>query len=173
MENLIYRCILTAGGALWAAIEPQLHFVLICLFAMLLDCLSAWHLNRRVRRRYGAKVADGKFKSASFGKVFVNIIKVMSMLCLAGLLQRYVFEDLPIRLSNIVAGAVCFWQIWSILENESSCNNAKWAKIAQRIMIDKTERHFNIDLSELKEAHDRASQQDTENTKEADKETNN
>lgn len=38
-----------------------------------------------------------------------------------------------------------------MLENESSCNDAKWAKIAQRIMVDKTERHFDIDLHELKE----------------------
>jgi hypothetical protein len=62
-----------------------------------------------------------------------------------------VVQVLPIKLTNIVAGAVCFWQVWSMLENESSCNNARWAKIAQRILVDKTERHFDIDLRELKE----------------------
>lgn len=138
-------------GAFWSAVEPQLHFVLICMLAMLLDCFSAFLLNRRIKKKYGEKVADGRFKSASFAKVFVSMTKVFGMLVLAGLIQRYVFEDLPIRLPNVVAGAVCFWQIWSILENESSCNDARWAKIAQRIMIDKAERHFNIDLKELKD----------------------
>jgi len=37
-----------------------------------------------------------------------------------------------------------------MLENESSCNDARWADVAQRIMVDKTERHFDIDLHELK-----------------------
>lgn len=56
---------------------------------------------------------------------------------------------LPIDLTKIAAGAICFWQLWSILENESSCNGAKWAKVMQKILVDKTERHFDIDLSEL------------------------
>ena len=161
MREIVAKYSWAILGAVWSAIEPQLHFVIICLIAMLMDCVSAWHLNYRVRKRYGNKAADGKFKSASFGKVFVNIIKVMAMLVLAGLLQKHVFEDLPIRLSNIIAGAVCFWQIWSILENESSCNDAKWAKIAQRIMIDKTARHFNIDLHELKEKKRKPEKKDT------------
>lgn len=85
------------------------------------------------------------------GRVFVTLIKVYALTVLAFLIETYIFEGLPVKLANIVAGAVCFRQVWSMLENESSCNDAKWAKIAQRILVDKTERHFEIDLSELKE----------------------
>ena len=85
------------------------------------------------------------------GRVFVTLIKVYALTILAYLVQTFILEGLPIKLANIVAAAVCFWQFWSMLENESSCNDAKWAKIAQRILVDKTERHFDIDLSELKE----------------------
>ena len=74
-----------------------------------------------------------------------------SVTVLAYLMETYIFEGLPVKLTNVVAGAVCFWQFWSMLENESSCNDAKWAKIAQRILVDKTARHFDIDLDELKE----------------------
>lgn len=52
-------------------------------------------------------------------------------------------------LANIAAGAFCMVQVISILENESSCNDAKWGKVLQKILIDKTKRHLDIDLSYL------------------------
>jgi hypothetical protein len=63
--------------------------------------------------------------------------------------------DVP--LSYIVAGIICFEQAWSILENESSCRGEKegmfW-RLLQKIMIDKTERHFDVNLDELKNKDD-------------------
>lgn len=137
-------------GALVAMLQPTVPFIIICTIAILFDCYTAWSLSRRVKKKYpGAN--DGKFKSRYAGRVFVTLIKVYALTILAYLVQTFILEGLPIKLANIVAAAVCFWQVWSMLENESSCNDAKWAKIAQRILVDKTERHFDIDLSELKE----------------------
>ena len=137
-------------GALVAMLQPTVPFIIICTIAILFDCYPAWSLSRRVKKKYpGAN--DGKFKSRYAGRVFVTLIKVYALTILAYLVQTFILEGLPIKLANIVAAAVCFWQVWSMLENESSCNDAKWAKIAQRILVDKTERHFDIDLSELKE----------------------
>lgn len=137
-------------GALVALLQPTVPFIIICTIAILFDCYTAWSLSRRVKKKYpGAN--DGKFKSRYAGRVFVTLIKVYALTILAYLVQTFILEGLPIKLANIVAAAVCFWQVWSMLENESSCNDAKWAKIAQRILVDKTERHFDIDLSELKE----------------------
>ena len=79
----------------------------------------------------------------------MTLIKIYVLIILAFLIETYIFEGLHIRLANITAGAVCFWQTWSILENESSCSDEKWAKILQKILVDKTERHFDVDLSEL------------------------
>lgn len=137
-------------GAIWAVVEPQIPFMLICTLAVLMDCYTAWQLGRRVRKKYPDK-ADGKFKSEHAGRVFVTLLKIYSLIILAAFIQRYIFEDMPIRLTNIVSGAICFWQIWSMLENESSCNNSRWAKVLQRIMVDKTERHFDVDLHEFKD----------------------
>lgn len=137
-------------GALVSLLQPTVPFIFICTIAILFDCYTAWSLSRRVKKKYpGAN--DGKFKSRDAGRVFVTLIKVYALTILAYLVQTFILEGLPIKLANIVAAAVCFWQVWSMLENESSCNDAKWAKIAQRILVDKTERHFDIDLSELKE----------------------
>lgn len=147
--NELSRWFFTIAGALIAFLHPTFPFILVCTFAVLGDVYTAWSLSRRVKRLYpGAN--DGKFKSCYAGKVFETLIKVYLLIILAYLIETFIFEGLPIRLANIAAGAVCFWQVWSILENESSCNNAKWAKVAQSVMVDKTERHFDLDLSELK-----------------------
>ena len=137
-------------GACVAMIRPTFPFILVCTLAVLADCYTAWSLSRRVKKRFpGAN--DGKFKSNYAGRVFITLIKVYSLTILVHLIDAMVFPEIAFHLPQVVAGAVCFWQIWSMLENESSCNDAKWAKIAQRIMVDKTERHFDIDLHELKE----------------------
>ena len=149
-------------GVLWAIVEPETPFLLICTLAVLFDAFTAWSLSRRVKKKFPA-ANDGKFKSSYFGRVVVTLIKVYALIILVALIETYILEELPVKLDNIVAGAVCFWQIWSMLENESSCNDAKWAKIAQRIMVDKTERHFDIDLQELKH--------EPESTKMADSQT--
>ena len=140
------RYLLSLMGIVLAFLEPTAPFIFICTLAVLFDCYT-------VKKKYpGAN--DGKFKSNYAGRVFGTLIKVYALTILAYLVQIHVLEGLPIKLPNIVAAAVCFWQVWSMLENESSCNDAKWAKIAQRILVDKTERHFEIDLSELKEKKD-------------------
>lgn len=146
---IVGKYIIGLIGAVCAFLEPTAPFILICTLAVLCDCYTAWALSRRVKNKYpGAN--DGKFKSNYAGRVFLTLLKVYTLTVLVFLIENFIFEGLPVKLANIVAGAVCFWQIWSMLENESSCNNAKWAKIAQRILVDKTERHFDIDLSELK-----------------------
>ena len=148
--TLVGKYIVGMLGAMCAFLEPTVPFILICTLAVLCDCYTAWSLSHRVKKKYpGAN--DGKFKSNYAGRVFITLLKVYALTVLVFLIENYIFEGLPVKLANVVAGAVCFWQIWSMLENESSCNDAKWAKIAQRILVDKTERHFDIDLHELKE----------------------
>lgn len=148
--SLVGKHIMGVMGACVAMIRPTYPFILVCTLAVLADCYTAWSLSRRVKKRFpGAN--DGKFKSNYAGRVFITLIKVYSLTLLVHLIDAMVFPEIALHLPQVVAGAVCFWQIWSMLENESSCNDAKWAKIAQRIMVDKTERHFDIDLHELKE----------------------
>lgn len=143
------RCLFGLVGAVFALIEPTLPFIIICTLAVLGDAYTAWSLNKRASKKFPDK-ADGKFRSERFSKVFGTLIKIYLLIILVYHIDSIIFEDLSVKLANIVAGAICFWQIWSMLENEASCNNAKWAKFAQRILVDKTERHFNIDLHELK-----------------------
>lgn len=141
-------------GAIFAFLEPTGPFILICTLAVLLDCYTAWALSRRVKKKFPG-ASDGKFKSNYAGRVFITLIKIYALTILAFLIETYIFEGLPVKMANIVAGAFCFYQVWSMLENESSCNDSNWARIAQRILVDKTERHFDIDLCELKKGKEK------------------
>ena len=148
----MFRPLFTLLGALFALIEPTLPYMFVCTLAIFYDCYTAWQLDRRVRVKYGnsAPKNTGKFKSSHFGRVIITLIKVYALIILAYFIQMYITVGTPIDMTKVVAGAVCFWQFWSILENESSCNDATWARVAQKVLVDKTERHLGIDLSLLK-----------------------
>ena len=149
--NEILRWIFTAFGAILAALEPTLPYLLICTLIIIADCYTAWSLSRRARKAHPDKVSEEgrKFKSSKVEKVLVTLLKAYALIIMAFLIQTHITNELPIDLTKVAAGAICFWQLWSILENESSCNGARWAKVLQKILVDKTSRHFDIDLSEL------------------------
>ena len=146
------RALFTLAGAASAAVEPTLPYIAICTAMVLADCLTAWSLSRRVRRAHPDRASGDarKFKSHNFGRVVVTLLKTYALIVMAFLIQRHITDGIPVDLAKVAAGAVCFWQLWSILENESSCNGARWARVLQRVLVDKTSRHFDIDLEELK-----------------------
>ena len=51
-----------------------------------------------------------------------------------------------LHLANYLAAIYCAVQFVSILENESTCNGAAWARVVQKIVADKTDRHFDFNL---------------------------
>lgn len=155
MHNAIIPYAKTAVGVIGgiaAYFEPAIPFGIICTVAVLFDCLSAYMLCRRVHRRHLGRQASAAayFTSAKMKNVFATLLRIYSLIVLAFLVDAYIFTFVDMYLANIVAGAFCFCQIWSILENESSENDATWAKLLQKIMIDKASRHLDIDLSDLR-----------------------
>ena len=142
---------LAAGvGILWCWIEPTISFVLICAFAVLIDCLTAWRLNRRIRKKYSKEVADGKLKSSHMSKMISDLIIVFLCIILAYNVDISLLAHWNgIHLANYVAAIFCLTQIVSILENESSCNGSTWAIVLQKVLADKTSRHLEIDITEF------------------------
>ncbi|MDR2913434.1 MAG: hypothetical protein LBV74_01130 [Tannerella sp.] len=156
MEKFIKLIGCMSFGVISAAFKAVYPLVILSLLFVIADCISAWRLSRRVKKHQctnaaGTKSASGKFKSRALGRtVFELIIIIPTGLMLAYWTQEYLLTGLGVPLTKIFAGIVIFWQLWSILENESSCSHAKWARLLQKILIDKTERHLDIDLSDLK-----------------------
>jgi len=154
---------ITVGGCvgfLIKELKPTFPLMIIVIIFILYDTWTAYQLNKRASEQYPDKVLkeNAKFRSFSFAKVIRSTIpKRLIVIILAYLVEHWVFVYMDVPLSYIVAGIISFEQAWSILENESSCRSEKdgmfW-RMLQKIMIDKTERHFDVNLDELKDKID-------------------
>lgn len=144
-------------GWIVAEFRPTFPLIVVMVCFVLYDAYTAYKLDRRVHEKYPdrAKRHEAKFTSFAFGKVVRDTIpKRLMLILLSYLVEHWVCLHVEIPLSYIVTGVICFEQAWSILENESSCRpepERKFWKLLQKIMIDKTARHFDVDLGELKE----------------------
>lgn len=163
---------ITVGGYVGLLInefKPTFPLMIVVIIFILYDTWTAYQLNKRASEQYPDKVLkeNAKFKSFSFAKVIRSTIpKRLILIILAYLVEHWVFVHMDVPLSYIVAGIICFEQAWSILENESSCRGEKegmfW-RLLQKIMIDKTERHFDVNLDELKDNQNSTNKQIDEN----------
>lgn len=137
-------------GLAWAWIQPTLPFLWICAFAVFVDCVTAWRLNRRIRKRYTKEVADGKLKSNNMFKMLPDLGIIFLCVILAHHIDVDILPHLGgLHMSNYMAAIFCLIQFVSILENESSCNGSTWAIVMQKVLADKTSRHIDISTSDF------------------------
>lgn len=137
----------TTAGELMLIVQPLWAFVAVCFLAILIDCWSAYKLSIRVKRKYGK--SKGKFQSFHAKKVFNTMAFILKMLLLVFMLDKIILSPEHFYFSKFLTGAFCGLQIWSILENASSESENKWMKPLQKILVNKAERHFDIELDEV------------------------
>ena len=136
--------------------KPAFLLTVVVVVFILYVAWTAFKLDKRVRTAYPDKTQrkQAKFTSFAFGKVVKQTIpKRLMLIILAFLAEHWVFIHVTIPLSYVVTGAICFEQFWSILQNESSCrpeSESRFWKLMQQVMVDKTERHLDVSLDELK-----------------------
>lgn len=156
MEKVFEYTIMVLGGIIgWFVGEfsPTFPLMIIAILFVLYDAWSAFELDKRVHKRYPDKTKrhEAKFVSYKFRQVIPTITERLIIIILAYCVQRWIFVDVYVPLSYIAAGVVCAEQALSIAENKASCrepgdkNSRAWAWLA-KILIDKTERHFDIEL---------------------------
>ena len=154
-ENMYKTGAALVGGTL-ALVAPIVPLLWVCFIFVLVDAVSAYHLNKRVIKHAKEKGIEvdkdaGKFRTAKAYKVITTMRDIAALLVLGHLLDTQVFGFWDgLYIANYLAGVFCVLQAYSILENSSSSNGSTWAKILQKIMVDKTERHLKIDLKDLK-----------------------
>lgn len=159
----IFKAAISVIGGLagWVVAEfkPAFPLVVVAVIFILYDTWTAYRLDRRAHAAYPERTArhEAKFTSFAFGKVVKQTIpKRLWLIFLAYLAEHWVFIDIHIPLSYVITGVICFEQSWSILENESSCRpeaEHRFWKSLQRIMVDKTARHFDVDLEKLEKGN--------------------
>lgn len=180
---IITRIVAGLFGILWCYIEPSLNYISVCFFALVLDCYTAWRCNRRIYSRYREAIKrnpkckmDGKLRSKKMAKMVQDFSVLIMAIFLAVIIDNDLLAHMgELHLANYLAVIYCSVQFVSILENESTCNGAAWARVVQKIVADKTERHFNIKLKELMTDVENMEKSDadasTENTPNPDPET--
>lgn len=150
---------LIGGGVGWFVGEfrPTFPLIIVAVVFIVYDAYTAYQLDKRVKLAYPdkAKRKKAKFTSFEFGKVIKKTIpKRLWLIILAYLVEHWVFKHVAIPLSYVITGVICFEQAWSMFENESSCrdeNESRFWKLLQKIMVDKTERHFDVNLDGFKD----------------------
>lgn len=168
LQNVVPATRIVAGlfGLVWCYIEPSLNYIGVCFFALVLDCYTAWRCNRRIYLTYREQIKknpkckmDGKLRSKKMAKMVQDFSVLIMAIFLATAIDDGLFGYMDkLHLANYLAATYCAVQFVSIVENESTCNGAAWARVMQKLVADKTERHFNIKLKELIEEkqHDEA-----------------
>ena len=145
MQGTVSRFSIASGLALITFIEPTINFLTAIVFVVTLDCFSAFNLNRRIKKKY-PKYSTGKIESRKAIKVIYTIAKIYGVIILLWFIEIYVLKEPSLEVTKYVTALFCFIQLISILENESSCNEAWWARVLQKILSDKTKRHFDVDF---------------------------
>ena len=156
--NVIYdwlvKVFFAVAGVLLAWIEPLQEVMYVVFASIVLDVITAYLLNRRVAGKYKG-VSHGKIQSQRLKSLGRTIIAIFSVILLSYGIDKYCFVMFDLKLPFLVASAFCMIQLVSVLENISSCNDAKWAKLLQKILVDKTARHFDMTANDfIKEVQD-------------------
>ena len=139
------------GGAVIGWLEPMQEVMYVVFAAMVVDTVSAYQLNRRVAQKFKG-MSHGKLQSKRLLNLFKTLISVLTVILLSYAIDQYCFPIMDLNLAYIIAFVFCMIQLVSVLENISSCNDAKWAKLLQKILIDKTSRHLDYNVGDyLKE----------------------
>lgn len=146
MREVLIKYVIAVGASAILYVEPTLNFFYGIVAVITLDCLSAYNLNRRVKKKY-PDYTTGKLESKKALKVIYTIGKVYGVILIIWFIEKNILKDLSFEITKYVTALFCFIQLISVLENESSCNNAWWARALQKILMDKSKRHFDIDIN--------------------------
>ena len=141
--NNVGKLLFSIAGGILAEFQPISTFIFVCGLALIGDFYTSIKLGRRISKQHPDK-ASGKVQSKKIGDLITTICKLLFMLYLGYQIDIAIVCDSALYVTKTVAGIFCFSQIWSMLENESSFSNKKWAKLLQKIMIDKTIRHLDL-----------------------------
>lgn len=142
-------------GWLVEVLRPTFPLFVVAMAFICYDAWTAFQLDKRAKAKYPDRTTrhEAKFTSFAFGKVVRKTIpERLIVILLAWMAETFVFVHVSIPLSYIATGIILFEQAWSAMENNSSCRSeedSRFWRMLQRIMVDKTARHFDTEFPEL------------------------
>jgi hypothetical protein len=150
--NYLIKYLTAFATSLVAMILDARWMLVIMTFAVIADCITAYRLSRRVRKKYPDKSQpnDGYFSTEKATSKAYRLLAYLGSIIFALILDSKVMVMWDgIYLANYVTVLFCVLEAISCLENESSCSDSRIALFLQKILVDKTQRHLGIDLNPL------------------------
>ena len=166
MEKVLEYVMMIIGGIIgWfiGTFEPTFPLIYVAIAFIVYDSWTAFELDKRVKKRYpDKKKRPAAYVSYKAWGMVPTIIESFTIILLMYAAQKWIFVDFYVPLSYIATGVICAVQLLSIAENKSSCRTPQdkgwnYWKLMAKVLVDKTERHFDVDLSDLKEGLDKDS----------------
>ena len=160
MERYFEWMICILGGFIgWfiGTFQPAFPLIYVAIAFIVYDSWTAYELEKRVKRRYpDRRKRPAAYVSYKAWGMVPTMIESFSIILLMYSAQKWIFVDVYVPLSYIATGVICAVQLLSIAENKSSCRTPQdkgwnYWKIMAKVLVDKTERHFDVDLSGIKE----------------------
>lgn len=136
----------SAAAWAWARYAPVYPYACVCAFLIMIDWWTAWNLRRRLARRHPERKDPGKISSAHVGKMIATLTRVNVALIAAAAVQSVILEGtelLSVDLLKLTAALICFRELLSILENESTASDSRWAGKLRKYLVDKARRHLD------------------------------
>lgn len=152
MKEKAVKYIASSPFVIWAFFKPSISYILVTLLFIIIDNITAWRLNKRLKKKYPNKVKNSKYSSLKASKMLKTIGNMLSWILVSWVVDQCIVKDLTdFRLTASVAMLFCFVQFLSILENITTENDNKIMKrfygIIQKFVVDKSERYFDMDLN--------------------------
>lgn len=148
MENLI-RYLIVIATTLIGYFYPSIVYILVCFMFIIIDNISAFFCNKRVKHKYPDKVKNAKYSSFKAWRTIKTLGLSMIIILACFILETHIIKQFSdIKLTAMVSCLICGVTALSILENWATANDnaPKWLNVLRKFLVDKTERYFDIDI---------------------------
>lgn len=142
MNTIFKPTLAVLVGMLSAVVEAVTPMFILAAAFVFADAVTAFRLQRRLAAAGKLDEKKARISSARFGKIFYTLAKIFGLLILTAMADHLVLSHFGLEAMRFVAGAICFWQGISLLENEAAQNDAPWAVHARKFLIDKAGRYL-------------------------------
>lgn len=147
-SNMI-KFVFSVIGAAYAYFKPSLWIILVGLLFIIVDNITGWYANKRVKKKYPCKVKTAKFQSRKAEKTLRKIFFYIVFVLMSFIIETQLIKEFTnFKLTAMLATIYCIVEAISILENYSTANDSddKFVVILRKYLVDKSERYFNVDI---------------------------
>lgn len=145
------KYIVTVCAAIWGWIYPSLWYIIVALLFIIVDNISAYKCNKRVKSKYPDQCKSSKYSSQKAWKTVNTMGITMLIIVISWALETHIISHFSdIKITAIISFIICAVTALSILENWSTANDnaPRWLTVIRKFLVDKTERYLNVDINE-------------------------